>query len=262
MIIDCWEISFGNGSTVSRATCSGDESAFLGTFLELLLMKMNLGLRTPLEMFTVAFLALVLCVCGPSAARADIPLFTTQQDFTGWSGGGLVVAPQATPDLDGSSTNALGNTSNAGGVGTPGSLGVADANNATNFTYFLSQGEQGNAAFISALGTAGSVLVDYTRPSDGSYFQLGLVLNYDGHFDQTFGSETNNGDGTFTAQIPYLFVPGSVSTYLQLGLIFNSDANGAFAVDNIRIFSIVPEPTSLVMLGSCLVFIATRRQRG
>lgn len=179
-------------------------------------------------------------------------LYTTQDDFTGWGGTGFIIGPQATPDTDGSTTNGTGNTTNAGGTGTGGSMSV-DRDTATPFSYFYSPGEQGNAAFIDALGVSGDVLFDFTYPTDGNYFQLGLVLNYDGHFDQAFGGgPVDNGDGTFTQSVPYTFAPGDVSSYLQLGLIFNSDSTTPFAVDNIRVENVVhpvvPEPATMVLL--------------
>lgn len=223
-------------------------------------MKMNRIYCLSVSWLGKASMSLALALVCWSSANADISLFTTQGDFTGWSGGGLTVAPQATPDLDGNGIDGLGNNSNAGGAGLGGSLGASDASNSTNFTYMFSPGLQGNAPLIAALGTSGIIEIDYTRPTDGNYFQLGLVLNYDGHFDQYFGSEINNGNGTYTTPIAYSFSPGSVATYLQLGVIFNSDANGAFAVDNIRIDTI-PEPASLLLGACCLGLFAVRRQR-
>ena len=41
-------------------------------------------------------------------------------------------------------------------------------------------------------------------------------------------------------------------------LTFNSVAAPAFAIDNIRIATAVPEPTSMVLFGSALAFLATR----
>src|SRR5438477_485477 len=86
----------------------------------------------------LAMLALAMVTPGASAQT----LFTTQEDFTGWSGGGSFnVAPTAT-DLDGSAVSGL---ASGGGPGTPGSLQAVWQSGA--FDYVFSQGEQPNAAF-------------------------------------------------------------------------------------------------------------------
>ncbi len=183
-------------------------------------------------------------------------LFTTQEDFTGWGGTDFIAAPQATQDLDGSLTNGEGNPTDAGGTGTGGSLGVSSS---TTFGYLFSQDQQGNADFIAALGDGGQIAVDHVNPTGGTYFQLGLVLNYNGHFDQYFGDTVDNGDGTSTTIIDFEFVPGDVATYLQLGVIFNSDAtNSPFTVDNIRI---VPEPASVALCAAGGLILLARRRK-
>src|SRR5690606_20515317 len=106
--------------------------------------------------------------------------------------------------------------------------------NADTFNYFFSQGEQANAAFMTAIGGAtdsigsgvsGEIVFDYTKPpaGNGNYFQLGVVLNYSDNFGQFFGSEVDNGDGTFTATVPYTLNPVASLGYFQLGLIYNSN---------------------------------------
>jgi PEP-CTERM motif len=194
-----------------------------------------------------------LCCVGISVSAYGQTLYTTQDDFAEWGPtAGFDLTTPATPDLDGSTTNGLGNTTNAGGTGTGGSFGI-DLTTGSFYSYIFSSGEQGNANFVDALGVSGNVLFDYTKPSNGDYFQLGVCLNYDGHFDQTFGSEADNGDGTFTATVPYSFTPGDVNSYFQFGLIYNSNATEPFNVDNIRlsdvVHPVVPEPTSLLLCG-------------
>jgi|SRR5579872_2992476 len=210
-----------------------------------------------------------LMFLGGRIAYGDTTLFTTQDDFSGWGSNGNgaeTLAPQATPDHDLSSINGLGNTTTGpGNAGTPGSLLVGQSSGTYNF--FYSQGEQGNAAFLSTLGPSGTLAVDYQLPANngGSYFQLGLVLNYTNNFGQFFGpAAINDGDGWFTQDIPYTVNTAGSYSYFQLGLIFNSNYDSAaptnFSVDNIRVVS-VPEPASIGALGTGLSLLLLRRRR-
>ena len=202
-------------------------------------------------------------------ALADTTLFTTQQDFSGWNNSSIVTSSSAI-DIDGNSTNGA---ASGGGAGTPGSLQAVWSSGA--FDYFYGPGEQGNAAFLAVMGTSatgdggftaasGFIKVDYTKPppGTGNYFQLGLVLNYSNNFGQTFGTEVDNGNGTFTATIPYTInaVSSPQFTYFQLGLIYNSNynTNTPFNIDNIRV---VPEPASMGLLGAGALASLRRRQR-
>ncbi len=193
-------------------------------------------------------------------------LFTTTGDFTGWSGGSaFTVGPAAAPDLDGNSANGLGNT---GTSGTGGSLQLVWLSG--SFDYIFSQGEQANAAFMAAMMFNNQIQITYNKPPPGSgnYFGLGIVLNYDGHFDQVFGSEVDNGNGTFTATIPYnnnsisAQAGGAGITYFQLGIIYNSNFNTAtpFNVDNIQA---APEPGTMALfgLGAGVLILMRRRSR-
>ena len=216
-------------------------------------------MKTRFSIQATGFLGAVLAVLVLGGAAQAAVLFTTQEDFAGWE----QAAPQATPDLDGSSVNGEGNTSAPGGAGTAGSLGVSYSGGA--WSPFSHPSQTGNTAFINALGTEGTFYFDYTRPEAGSgtYFQLGVFMQYDGHWETFWGGETDNGDGTYTADVDYTFVPGDVQTYLQFGLVFNSDYDqpANFTVDNIRVTPI-PEPTALVLTGGlCFgVFLGRRRK--
>jgi hypothetical protein len=214
---------------------------------------------------TVLGLVAGVVFLGGQIATADTKLFTTVDDFSGWGNNGdgsETLTTELTPDSDGSAINGLGNTTTgAGNAGTPGSLSVGEATGTYNF--FYSQGEQGNAAFLAALGASGTIAVDYQPPSvGGSYFQLGMVLNYSGNFGQFFGgAPINDGNGWFTQDIPYTVnVAGSYS-YFQLGFIFNSNqAPSTFPLDNVRVVA-VPEPASIGALGSGLAMLTLRRRR-
>jgi hypothetical protein len=209
----------------------------------------------------------------PSIARGTV-LFTTQEDWAQWNNSGSMTTTGVnTTSLDASTINGVGNNASPGGAGTTGSMQTVWGSGSYNF--FSGPGEQGNQGFLSALDPgaiagastaaySGTLTVSYTKPppGTGNYFQLGLLLNYDGNFGQFFGNETDNGDGTFTATIPYMVNQVSMS-YFQLGLIYNSNynTNTPFTVDNI---AAVPEPASLTLgvLGAvAMIWCGRRRMR-
>jgi len=220
--------------------------------------------------FARTFRAMAIFGCGVVApcAMADTTLFTTQQDFSGWNNSSIVTSASSV-DIDG---NPINGAASGGGAGTAGSLQAVWNNGA--FDYFYGPGEQGNTAFLAALGTSatgdggftaatGTLKVDYTKPppGTGNYFQLGLVFNYSNNFGQFFGTETDNGNGTFTATIPYTInaVSSPQFTYFQVGLIYNSNynTNTPFNIDNLRV---VPEPATIGLLAlGALVSVRRRR---
>ena len=211
--------------------------------------------------------ALVMVLQSTAALAAS--LFTTQEDFTGWNGSPQMTATGvASGSIGSNTTNGLGNTTAPGSPGTDGSLQLVW--NSGAFNYIFSPGEQGNAPFLAALGTtasatatpgAGTITFDFTQPppGTGNYYQLGLVLNYDGNFGQFFGTTVDNGNGTFTTTIPYTIAAHGSLTYFQLGVIYNSNFNTAtpFTVDNI---AVVPEPAAL-WFGAAVVGIGALRRR-
>ena len=143
--------------------------------------------------------ALALAVIGIACASGRAQeLFTTQEDFTGWqdnNGGTLLVGtPVASPDSDGSSTNGLGNTTNAGGTGTPGAEQIAWLPAAGSYSFLYSPGEQANTGFLAAIdpGSSAGNLVSYSGviklDSNLPSGSLGVILNYNGNFSQFFGS--------------------------------------------------------------------------
>ena len=86
------------------------------------------------------------------------------------------------------------------------------------------------------------MLVDYTAPANngGSYFELGVILNYQGGFGQFFGgTPVNDGNGIFTVAIPYTVTAADSYSYFEPGLIINSNfdsgAATSFTVDDIRL---------------------------
>jgi hypothetical protein len=194
-----------------------------------------------------------------TASAQQTVLFTTTNDFTGWSGGSqLTASPTTVTDLDNVTINGLANTTAAGSAGTPGALGVNWVSG--SFDYVFSQGEAGNAAFISAIeGATNTVRLtfSYTTPSpgSGSYYQLGLAFNFTGNFFNISPSSatTVNGvttatfDITAAAQALYNQDPdhdGGGIGYLQVGFYYNSNytPSDAFYVDAISLTNTVPPP--------------------
>jgi hypothetical protein len=209
---------------------------------------------------------------GAGVAPAGV-LFTTAEDFAQWNDGdnsdGIQEVGVASGSIDASTTNGLANNTAAGAAGTSGSLSATWISG--TYDFFFGPGIQGNAAALADLGTTaaatatptnGILQFDYIEPppGTGNYFQLGVVLNYDGNFGQFFGSSVNNGNGTFTATVPYTINPHPALSYFQLGLIYNSNFNTAtpFTVDNVLV---VPEPASATVLAAAGGLITLRRQR-
>ena len=205
-------------------------------------------------------------------------LFTTQNDFAGWNGGG-VVGPVATPDADGSTINGLGNTTAPGGTGTAGSLSVFNAS--TGFNQPQSQGEQSNAGFLAALKANTLLTLTYTLTSDiqtgaSGYWQLVPVFNWSGGFQQIANNSFftvasgNLTAGTHTVTYDYSSyqagLPTSAPGYFQLEVVANSGGSvtGGYQqwyLDDIQVSS-VPEPTSFALagLGAAALLIFRRRK--
>ena len=192
-------------------------------------------------------------------------LFTTANDFTGWTAGGssFTVASTSATDLDGATVNGLGNTTAAGGTGTAGSLSMQWVSGTYDFAAY-SPGEQGNAAFLSALENATTLTFDYTTPpaGTGNYFGLGIVLNYQNGFDQLCpASTTSLGGGVTQATVNWsteaaTLISAQASngggfSYFQFGVIYNSNytpTGTPFTVDNFEVTP-APEPATLALAG-------------
>lgn len=206
-------------------------------------------------LFSAAVFGATACMSAASAQT----LFTTQEDFTGWSGANLTLTAD-TASLDADATNGLGNTTAAGAAGTSGSLSVTHVSGAYNA--FTSPGEQDNVAFLAALGSGGELAVDFTTPTDatgtGNYFGLLLHFNYDGTWAQ-ISPTTSSTVGNVTTNVYDYTINVTDYSYFQLGLIYNSNfTEGTFTVDNIRI---VPEPASLALMACGGLSLLRRRGR-
>ncbi|HVM59765.1 MAG TPA: PKD domain-containing protein [Verrucomicrobiae bacterium] len=192
----------------------------------------------------------------PPPPPIPIVLYTTTNDFTGWTTevGVSSVAP-STFDLDGDSTNGVGNTPAPGALGTAGSLAVQWASNNFIQPFSYSPDESTNAAFIAALEQGASLTFEYTPPtnSSGSYFQLGVLVNCNGRSDVLFPTSTttnNMKNGVTQAVIGWTTEAGlilnaqrvSTNFYLQIGLMYNSDyaSTNTFYVDDIAVYTNTP----------------------
>jgi len=204
-------------------------------------------------------------------------LFTTYDDFAGWSGSSGTTAGQSTAwDFDGSTINGLGNNGNAGGAGTGGSLSIVGGPLGSKWTdvawspgevwlpLFMHAVDPGSLAAWSAEsgygpGTtvpySGTIEMTYTFPDNngGSYFQLGIAFNYNNNWTPFFGSSvaysTVNGQNTTTVDIPYTIngVAGGL-TYFSMGIMYNGDYSPTlpYYVDDIQV---IPEPSTVALLG-------------
>ena len=220
-------------------------------------------------------------------------LFTTYEDFAGWTGqaDAPTTAGQSTAwDFDGVTINGLGNNGNAGGAGTAGSLAIQGiegppTNNWTSVAW--SPGEAWLPLFMHAVdpgslaawteesgwgnGTTvehdGILRMTYTFPDNegGSYFQLGVAFNYNNHWNDYWGSSvayaTVNGQDTTTVEIPYhIYGVSAGITYFSMGIMYSSDYAPVlpFYVDSIEV---VPEPSTLALVGLGALGLALLRRR-
>lgn len=213
----------------------------------------TLGRRCSMGQFLgIVVLGASLLLVRHAAANNPLTLFSTQEDWAQWNNSsttGVQLTAINTASLDGNiTTNGLGNVASPGGSGTSGAVQATWFSGSYDFV--AGPGEQGNQQFLSAIDPGavantslaaytGTITIQYTRPpaGTGNYFQLGILLNYDGNFGQFTGTETNNNDGTFTAVIPYTINAVSSLTYFQPEFIYNSNynTNTPFTIDNMQV---------------------------
>ncbi len=182
-----------------------------------------------------------------------VKLFTTTNDFTGWSTeAGFSNVGSTNFDLDGTVTNGLGNTTAPGALGIGGSLSITHASNTFGVASY-SPAENGNTALIAALEQASSLFFDYTTPvqGTGTFFQAGIAVNCQGVQTNLFPSSTGTvSNGVTRAFINWTTVAqalltaqssnGGAFTFFQLGIVWNSDYNSGttpFQVDNISVIT-------------------------
>jgi hypothetical protein len=230
-----------------------------------------------------------------AAQAANVNLFNTQEDFTGWTnGGGSPVStwgPNAT-DYDGVTLNGIGNTTAPAAPGTAGSLQLNTGSNAIGYTFTaFSPNELNNAGFMSAFdpGTtpgntvaySGTLYLTYSVPAfvgTQVYYQVGVDISYPGNsyyglfFESALSSPTTvNGVSWVTATIPYSLVASSGGS-LTISPSFNAGVygtgvagtdnvlTGPIYFDNFQVPSAVtPEPASIA--GAALFSLCLTRRR-
>jgi subtilisin-like proprotein convertase family protein len=188
-----------------------------------------------------------------------VKLYTTMSDYGNWTTetGFSNVGP-TNFDLDGEVTNGLGNVFAAGVPDIGGSLNITW----TNGNYGVASygpTEQNNGAFMAEVLQPATVTFDYVTPPAGSgtYFELGLVVDCQGRFDQIFPSATvvvSNGitrafiDWTAEAQalVAQQATNGGGFDHFRIGIIWNSNftppTNQPFQVDNIAVIPVLGGP--------------------
>ncbi|HUK81707.1 MAG TPA: proprotein convertase P-domain-containing protein [Verrucomicrobiae bacterium] len=196
-------------------------------------------------------------------------LFTTTNDFAGWTtGDGFTnVAPTTSVSLDSgpsANTNGLGNLIDPGAVGTSGSLIMPWVSGAFS-TATESPNLSGNAAVISNLLQAQSLTYYFTTPTNygGNYYQLGMTVNYEGGYDYLGPSVSLISNNIYQATIdwsaeaPKLINQYALNTnsfsYFYIGFFYNSNYNptgDVIYVDNIS--AIVPPAQPYIVASSAL----------
>lgn len=207
---------------------------------------------------SLAFISMAALLVQSASAQL---LFTTYEDFLQWqSANGFGVTAVKNPDSDGGNINGLGNTNAFGSVGTSGALAIQWPQGGIPYNYAAgTPGEQGYTNFIAALEQPGKALTfDYKAPtsvsptgSTGTYFNVGIVVNCQGRYDQLLAMSTASLGGGWTratidwgtewsnlvhqAAINLAASTDNVAfTYFQLVVIYNSDYNPVtpYYVDN------------------------------
>jgi hypothetical protein len=212
--------------------------------------------QSALTMTAVLLAIMATLMVANQASAQGRTLWTTQEDFAvvpsgnaGWNAGNAgeqTLAPVATPDSDGSSTNGVANYTAPGAAGTAGAESVQWGTG--TFNYMYGPDLAANTSLQKYMGTQGIIKFDYTIPQIhvGTYFHLGAVFNYDTspyasfYFNNLFGTETAspNANGYYTTTIPYTgFLNTTAKDYFQIGVIFNSNYSplDPYYVDNFHL---------------------------
>ncbi len=251
--------------------------------------------------------AVILAFALQNATAQTLPgyleLLTTADDFNNAgtsTGNGSTVTVLSGFSLDNNNINGLNNSAAPGGAGTAGALAIQFPSGPTyNYSEWVAgvgissweeplinaidPGSIGSYNSYSSYGPgtlvaySGNLSLTYSVPDNegGSYFQLGITLNYDNNYG-TFWTENPTYLGMVTvpgsilgpqsvyqATIPYTINATSL-TYFQMGIAYNSDYDPVdpFVIDDIEVQAI-PEPGTMALVGMGALgfaFLARRRR--
>ena len=223
------------------------------------------------------------------AANAQTSLFTTSDDWSLWTASnGSTVAANSLWSADASTINGIGNPTAPGGSGTSGSLlitwasavgGYNEIATAPSVSLAMVQAldpgasQLGDGEYVTVAGS-GDIYLDYSLPStvSGSYFQLGVMLQYpgNGYYGPVFSSSStdlgymdNNGQEVYQATIPYSISAGTGYGF-GFGIMYNSDYApvNPFHVDAMSVSAVpVPEPGTLALMSMGFTGLMLIRRR-
>jgi hypothetical protein len=232
-----------------------------------------------IQKIAVGVVLAALFVIGNASAQV---LYTTTNDFGQFNGGAGVV--DATYYSEASTVNGIGNQTDPGGVGVPGSLQLtatggwngwlagSDFPGATAASFqamdpggarpWSPESSYGPGTMIASSGT---ITFDVYGGNFTDWNWWGVTFNYDGNWTPFFASTSSDFTGadgrTWTHYVvPYTLNAASLS-YFGMGIAQNAGAIGGqtFYVDNIQV---VPEPGTFALLGLGLLslFCVVRRR--
>ena len=258
-------------------------------------MQSRTGVSYLLAVAALAVTGVCIAAKGASAGTITTVLFSTQQDFAGWTGvSNTAGTPPVTTTVstvavvsapsEGGTTNGIGDpTPGSGGqLGTAGALQITLPNGVDSYyqSATFSQDLSSNTAVINALDSGGTITLDFIHPTVGTgyYFSTpALVLNYPNNFQALDGtaSTTPDANGFYTDTMSLAGVPNIAAAeaasiakngygYLSLGIIYNANvpAGSVATISNIAVTT-TPEPASLAMLGvggAALLLVGRRRR--
>jgi hypothetical protein len=236
-----------------------------------------------LQRIAVVLVSVTLFVIQNVSAQV---LFTTTNDFGQFNSGAGVVSSAYYSDS--SAVNGIGNTVNAGGAGTVGSLQLTATGGWSGWmtgsdwpfpTYDLFQAiDPGGARPWNAesgygpgtlIANSGTITFDLYRGNLPDWNWWGVNFNYNGYwgpFWAATSSDFTGADGrTWTHfEVPYTINATAGITYWGMALTENSsgaNAGQTIYVDNIQVVP-VPEPGAFALLGLgmlSLFFVLRRR---
>jgi autotransporter-associated beta strand protein len=232
----------------------GDDSLFNGLSRHASRQPARRGRRNSALTLAALGVATGIPLVFASAASAQITLFTTTSDFTGWTVSNSSVVNTTEPttsfDFDGSTTNGAGNATTPGGTSTGGSLEIDTGSNSlgtysaivqspdlSNNQTFLSAFDPGATVANGTTNYAGNLTMTYTVPTFAGnqvYDQVGILLTYTGtgafngggpFFATSTTNSTVNGQSCVTAVIPYT-MRAEAAGAMHLSLFLNAGVYG------------------------------------